>query len=146
MGDLLARYIEEKFDFKPDFLTGSVSVKERQRMIDDFQTRGECPILLLSLKAGGAGINLTAAQVVIHYDLWWNPAVESQATDRAYRIGQDKNVDVYRLISTGSIEEHIEAMIESKRELNELTVQENERWLGELSQEELSSIMSLKRD
>lgn len=146
MGDLLARYIEEKFDFKPDFLTGSVSVKERQRMIDDFQTRAECPILLLSLKAGGAGINLTAAQVVIHYDLWWNPAVESQATDRAYRIGQDKNVDVYRLISTGSIEEHIEAMIESKRELNELTVQENERWLGELSQEELSSIMSLKRD
>lgn len=130
-------------------ISGGHLLKDLYQLIKLFLehcTRAEFPILLLSLKAGGAGINLTVAQVVIHYDLWWNSAVESQATDRAYRIGQDKNVDVYCLISTGSIEEHIEAMIESKRELNELTVQENECWLGELSQEELSSIMSLKHD
>jgi SNF2 family DNA or RNA helicase len=95
------------------------------------------------LKAGGTGLNLTAAQNVIHYDLWWNPAVEAQATDRAYRIGQRKNVMVYRLITKSTFEERINEMIQNKKELANLTVGVGENWVGNLSNKELRDIFSL---
>ena len=96
------------------------------------------------MKAGGTGLNLTAASNVIHYDLWWNPAVEAQATDRAYRIGQQKNVMVYRLITGGTFEERINDMIRSKRELAELTVGTGENWIGNLPNKDLRDIFELQ--
>jgi SNF2 family DNA or RNA helicase len=103
-------------------------------------------IFILSLKAGGTGLNLTQAQNVIHYDLWWNPAVETQATDRAYRIGQKNKVIVHRLINKGTMEERIDEMIRDKRELANLTVSSGERWLGELSNKELKELVKLSKD
>ncbi|MFA6623904.1 MAG: C-terminal helicase domain-containing protein, partial [Fibrobacteraceae bacterium] len=100
-------------------------------------------ILILSLKAGGTGLNLTAASQVIHYDLWWNPAVEAQATDRAYRIGQNRNVVVHRLITKNTFEEKINALIESKKALTELTVATGESWITKLSDNELREIFTL---
>ena len=91
------------------------------------------PLFLISLKAGGTGLNLTAASVVIHYDLWWNPAVENQATDRAYRIGQTKDVMVYRFVTAGTFEERINAMLEAKQHLADAAVVIGEKWLGDLS-------------
>ena len=143
MGELLQAFIEKAFNFRPDFLQGKLKPSERQRMIDDFQNSKDKPVLILSLKAGGSGINLTAASVVIHYDLWWNPAVENQATDRAFRIGQDKDVQVYRLLVSGTVEEKIDAILRSKAELSDLTVSANDRWLGDLSQGELTSLLTL---
>lgn len=143
MGYLLKQYIKDKFAIDADFLTGETTLKERQNMIDSFQNDPDKSILILSLKAGGSGINLTAASVVIHFDLWWNPAVENQATDRAYRIGQNKTVQVYRMLCSGTLEENIDATLSMKKELNELTVKENERWLGELSSDELKQLLSL---
>lgn len=99
--------------------------------------------MVVSLKAGGTGLNLTVAQNVIHYDLWWNPAVETQATDRTYRIGQDKNVMVHRLITLGTFEEKIDEMIKSKKELADMTVTTGEQWITELSSKELKEIFSL---
>ena len=92
MGELLVSWIGERLGTEPDFIHGGVSVKKRQEMVDRFQNDPEDRVMVLSLKAAGTGLNLTAASAVIHYDLWWNPAVEDQATDRAYRIGQSKNV------------------------------------------------------
>ena len=100
-------------------------------------------MFLLSLKAGGTGLNLTAASSVIHYDLWWNPAVEAQATDRAYRIGQQKNVQVHRFITRGTFEERINDMIRSKRQLADLTVGIGENWIGNLGNEELRDLFRL---
>ncbi|NRA50916.1 MAG: SWF/SNF helicase family protein, partial [Phaeodactylibacter sp.] len=100
-------------------------------------------ILILSLKAGGTGLNLTAASNVIHYDLWWNPAVEAQATDRAYRIGQTKNVLVHRFITQNTFEEKINQLLLKKRELADLTVSTGEKWIGEFSNEELRDLVKL---
>jgi SNF2 family DNA or RNA helicase len=97
----------------------------------------------LSLKAGGTGLNLTAAQNVVHFDLWWNPAVEAQATDRAYRIGQTKNVMVHRLITRGTFEEKINDMLKDKRELADLTVAAGEKWIGDYSNKDLREIFAL---
>lgn len=114
-------------------------------MVEKFQNNsGSSPVMLISLKAGGTGLNLTAATNVIHYDLWWNPAVEDQATDRAYRIGQANNVFVHRLISLGTFEEKIDEMITAKKELAELTVTAGESRLSELSNEELREIFMLE--
>lgn len=99
--------------------------------------------MILSLKAGGTGLNLTAASSVIHYDLWWNPAVESQATDRAYRIGQKRDVLVYRFVTAGTFEEKINEMLASKKELADLTVNVGEKWIGDLSSEELDRVLKL---
>ncbi|HNT71050.1 MAG TPA: C-terminal helicase domain-containing protein, partial [Bacteroidales bacterium] len=99
---------------------------------------------ILSIKAGGQGLNLTAANHVIHYDLWWNPAVEAQATDRAFRIGQKKNVMVYRLINKGTIEEKIDILINNKKELANLTVNIGENWIGNLSNNELKELLRLE--
>ena len=112
-------------------------------MVERFQNHHP-RIFILSLKAGGTGLNLTAASHVIHYDLWWNPAVETQATDRAFRIGQKKNVMVYRLINKGTIEEKIDAMIQEKRNLANLTVTTGETWLGNLSNQEIKDLVRLE--
>ncbi|OIO71546.1 MAG: helicase SNF2 [Zetaproteobacteria bacterium CG_4_9_14_3_um_filter_49_83] len=143
MGELLKTMIREHFSSEALFLHGGVSRKNRDTMVDRFQSEPYTKIMLLSLKAGGTGLNLTAAQNVIHFDLWWNPAVEAQATDRAYRIGQSKNVMVHRLITKGTFEEKIDRMIKDKKELAELAVLSGEKWIGELGDHELRDIFSL---
>lgn len=141
MGDMLQQMIEQRLGEKPLFLHGSCSIKERQTMVDRFQTNTHGDqIFLLSLKAAGTGMNLTAASHVIHYDLWWNPAVEAQATDRAYRIGQHQNVVVHRFITQNTFEELINQMIQDKRHLADMTVASGESWIGKLSNSELREI------
>jgi len=112
-------------------------------MVRSFQEDRQSRLMILSLKAGGTGLNLTAASNVIHYDLWWNPAVENQATDRAYRIGQNRNVLVHRLITLGTFEEKIDEMIKAKQELANLTVATGENWITELSNQQLKEIFNL---
>jgi len=146
MGDLLQSLIREEFKTEPLFLHGSLSRKQRETLIDDFQNKAYRKIFILSLKAGGTGLNLTQAQNVIHFDLWWNPAVETQATDRAYRIGQKSNVMVYRLINKGTMEERIDDMLKDKKELADLTVSSGEKWLGELNNKELKELVRLTVD
>ena len=143
MGELLQAFIKQTFGTQPLFLHGGNSRPERDRMVEQFQNNRSDHTFILSLKAGGTGLNLTQANHVIHYDLWWNPAVESQATDRAFRIGQTKNVLVYRLMNQGTLEEKIDAMIRSKRELADLSVKTGETWLGDLSDDELKELVSL---
>jgi uncharacterized Zn finger protein/superfamily II DNA or RNA helicase len=143
MGKLLAQMIDTEFGFEPPFLHGGVSRKMRDEMVEDFQNNRTTRIMLLSLKAGGTGLNLTAASNVIHYDLWWNPAVEAQATDRAYRIGQSRNVMVHRFITQGTFEEKINKLLQSKKELADLTVSSGEKWVGDLSNEELRDLIQL---
>lgn len=143
MGELLAQFIEQAFGKQPLFLHGGTSRSERDEMVEQFQRNRSDHTFILSLKAGGTGLNLTQANHVIHYDLWWNPAVESQATDRAFRIGQTKNVWVYRLMNQGTLEEKIDAMIRSKRELADLSVKTGETWLGDLNDDELKELVSL---
>jgi len=146
MGELLQSLIRKEFQTEPLFLHGSLNRKQREQMITDFQEKQHKRIFILSLKAGGTGLNLTQAQNVIHYDLWWNPAVETQATDRAYRIGQNKNVMVYRLINKGTMEERIDDMLKSKKDLADLAVSAGEKWLGELSNTELKELVMLSKD
>ncbi|MDR1029403.1 MAG: DEAD/DEAH box helicase family protein [Treponema sp.] len=122
---------------------GGMAQKKRSQVIDQFQTDPSARILLVSLKAGGLGLNLTAASRVIHYDLWYNPAVENQATDRVFRIGQTRNVFVHRFITKGSFEEKIDAMLKSKRELADMTVSSGESWITRMSHEELKSLFHL---
>ena len=143
MGVLLQHFIQQAFGQEPLFLHGGTSRPDRDRMVEQFQNNRSDHTFILSLKAGGTGLNLTQANHVIHYDLWWNPAVESQATDRAFRIGQTKNVLVYRLMNQGTLEEKIDAMIQSKKELADLSVKTGETWLGDLSNEELAELVSL---
>ncbi len=141
MGNMLQKMIEERLGQRPLFLHGGCNVKERQAMVDRFQNNPRSDqIFLLSLKAAGTGLNLTAASHVIHYDLWWNPAVEAQATDRAYRIGQHQNVMVHRFITQNTFEERIDKMIQDKRYLADMTVATGESWIGKLSNNELREI------
>lgn len=142
MGVLLERFIAGRFGEKPMFYHGGCNVRQRQEMVDRFQNNRADKIFLLSLKAAGTGLNLTAASHVIHYDLWWNPAVENQATDRAYRIGQNKNVMVHRIITKNTFEERIDEMIQKKKHLVEMTVASGESWIGKLSNKELREIFS----
>jgi SNF2 family DNA or RNA helicase len=121
---------------------GGMAQKKRSETINIFQTDPSCRILLVSLRAGGLGLNLTAASRVIHYDLWYNPAVENQATDRAFRIGQRRNVFVHRFITKNSFEEKIDEMISAKRELAEMTVSSGESWLARMSHEELKALFT----
>ena len=143
MGDILVKVIEEECNTTPLFFHGSLNVNQREELIDDFQNNPETKVMILSLKAGGTGLNLTSATNVIHYDLWWNPAVEDQATDRTYRIGQDKNVMVHRLITLGTFEEKIDEMLKAKKELADMAVYEGEKIITELSDEEIYEIFSL---
>ena len=145
MGELLQKWITARYpnENPPDFLHGGVPVGKRAEMVDKFQKDRSQDVFILSLKAAGTGLNLTAASLVIHYDLWWNPAVENQATDRAYRIGQHDNVTVHRFIMADTFEERINDMIESKKELAELTVATGEKWLGDMSNAELHELFAL---
>ncbi len=143
MGAILEKMIAEHFDDRPLFYHGGCTIPQRQEMVERFQTNRADRVFILSLKAGGTGLNLTAATQVVHFDLWWNPAVENQATDRAYRIGQKKNVMVHRMITKNTFEEKIDAMIQRKKHLADMTVATGENWIGRLSNKELREIFIL---
>ncbi|MBQ9586822.1 MAG: DEAD/DEAH box helicase [Bacteroidales bacterium] len=140
MGQMLAEIIADRLGIAPLFLHGGTPVGERRRMVDIFQNNADSPVFILSIKAGGTGLNLTAASHVVHYDLWWNPAVEQQATDRAYRIGQHQNVIVHRFVCHHTFEEQIDRLLHDKRRLADLTIATGESWIGNLSNEELADI------
>ena len=143
MGKILQNIIQNECNAPVLFLHGGVTRKKRDEMVELIQNNHQYQIMILSIKAGGVGLNLTSTNHVIHYDLWWNPAVENQATDRAYRIGQTKNVFVHRLISSNSFEEKINQMIKNKQELADLTISTGEQWIGNLSNIELEEIFTL---
>jgi SNF2 family DNA or RNA helicase len=142
-GDLVAPYLSERFGTAVPFLHGGVTKQKRDDMVAAFQGDGGPPIMLLSLKAGGTGLNLTAANHVVHLDRWWNPAVENQATDRAFRIGQRRDVQVRKLVCVGTLEERIDAMIATKQELADLAVGTGENWVTEMSTEQLGELLRL---
>ena len=143
MGELLRRHAAERLDLRVPFLHGGVSRARRDEMVADFQAGLGPPLLLISLKAGGTGLNLTAASQVIHYDRWWNPAVEDQATDRAWRIGQGRTVVVHKMVCEGTVEERIATLIDQKRALADAVVGTGESWLSELSTAELRDLVAL---
>ncbi len=146
-GKMLKPYLEEKLKDEVLFLYGSTRREARQEMVDRFQNEPNGPkIFILSLKAGGTGLNLTRANHVFHVDRWWNPAVENQATDRAFRIGQKRNVQVHKFVCTGTLEERINDIIESKKELAEQTVNAGEQWLTDLDTGSLRNLLLLDRD
>ena len=142
MGRLIEKLLA-KADIPSMFYHGGTSLKKREEMVERFQNVRSDQVFILSLKAAGTGLNLTAATNVIHYDLWWNPAVEAQATDRAYRIGQHRNVQVYRFITRDTFEERINDMIQQKKELADLTVGTDEKWLARMSDTELRNLFTL---
>lgn len=143
MGDILLKMIQSELGSEALFYQGSLDRKRKDEMVEEFQNGYTKKIMIISLKAGGTGLNLTAANHVIHYDLWWNPAVENQATDRAFRIGQKKNVMVHRLISMGTFEEKINDLLKAKQQLADLSVSVGENWITEMSNEELRGIFGL---
>jgi len=124
------------------FLHGGVRVRKREEMVASFQA-GAVPVFLLSLKAGGVGLNLMQATHVIHYDRWWNPAVEDQASDRAHRIGQRRAVQIHRLVCEGTLEDRIAELLENKRALAESVVGQGEAWIGDLSDSQLATLVRL---
>jgi SNF2 family DNA or RNA helicase len=145
MGHLLVAMIRRELDVEALFLHGGTPQAKRDQLVARFQDpEGTAPIFVLSLKAGGVGLNLTAANHVFHYDRWWNPAVENQATDRAFRIGQLRTVNVHKMISAGTLEERIDQMIEQKTELATQIIGAGEQWLTELSTGQLRDILSLR--
>jgi hypothetical protein len=143
-GHALVPHLARRYGTEPLWLHGGVPRPRREAMMADFQDPDGPPIFLLSLKAGGTGLNLTAASHVIHLDRWWNPAVEDQATDRAYRIGQRRTVLVHKLVSLGTIEERIDEMITSKRELAKRVVGSGEQWITKLDTATLRDVVSLR--
>jgi SNF2 family DNA or RNA helicase len=138
--DCLERIIKKELGEVALIYHGGLSQNVRTETINKFQNDPLARIMLISLKAGGLGLNLTAASRVIHYDLWYNPAVENQATDRAFRIGQKRNVFVHRFITRNSFEEKIDAMISSKQELADMTIKSGESWLARMSHNELKEL------
>lgn len=145
MGLLLQTHFQRSLLQPTLFFHGELSKKQRDEMVEQFQS-GQARIMVLTLKAGGIGINLTRANHVFHFDRWWNPAVENQATDRAFRIGQTKKVQVHKLLCLGTLEEKIDAMIESKKELTQKVLGSGESWLTELSNLELRNIFELREE
>ena len=148
MGAILKRHLEATFGREVLFLHGGVPKARRDEMVARFHTEDGAapPIFVLSLKAGGTGLNLTPASHVFHFDRWWNPAVEQQATDRAFRIGQPRNVFVHKFLCAGTLEEKIDAMIERKRALAETIVGTGEDWMTKLSAAELRDLFTLRPD
>jgi SNF2 family DNA or RNA helicase len=147
MGGLLQHHLQETFGWETLFLHGGTTRKQRDAMIQRFQDDHRGPrLFVLSLKAGGLGLNLTAANHVFHFDRWWNPAVENQATDRVFRIGQQKNVQVHKFVCLGTLEERIDQMIEQKKDLAGSIVGTGEAWLTEMSTEQLKEIFALSRE
>ncbi|GAB4529205.1 MAG: DEAD/DEAH box helicase [Anaerolineae bacterium] len=146
MGHLLRAYLPRALGCATMFLYGDVPARKRDQMVKRFQEDEHGPpVFILSLKAGGTGLNLTRANHVFHFDRWWNPAVEDQATDRAFRIGQTRNVQVHKFVSVGTLEEMIDEMIESKKALAEAVVGSGEEWLTELSTDDLRELVRLRR-
>jgi SNF2 family DNA or RNA helicase len=147
MGSLLRSHLQDTLGCEVLFLHGGTSKKQRDAMVQRFQQeRHGPPIFILSLKAGGVGLNLTEANHVFHFDRWWNPAVENQATDRAFRIGQKKNVQVHKFVCVGTLEERINSMIEQKKVLAESIVGSGENWLTEMSTDQLKELFALSRE
>ncbi|TYS85208.1 DEAD/DEAH box helicase [Rossellomorea aquimaris] len=142
MGEMIQEVMKEEFNVDVPFLNGSMAKGKRDELVEKFQN-GNFPVFLLSLKAGGTGLNLTAANHVVHYDRWWNPAVENQATDRAYRIGQQRFVHVHKLVSSGTLEEKIDAMLTKKQALNDEIIR-SDQWVTELSDKDLESLLVLE--
>ncbi len=146
IGDSLEKYLHQTFHYNTYYLHGGTSRKKRDQMMADFQSPQTDPsIFILSLKAGGVGITLTKANHVFHFDRWWNPAVEDQATDRAFRIGQKKNVFVHKFVSTGTLEERIDQMIEDKKKLAGSIVGSDESWLTELDNDAFKRLIALNK-
>jgi SNF2 family DNA or RNA helicase len=147
MGTLLQRHLQETFGREVLFLHGGVPRKQRDQLVERFQAGGDGPrLFLLSLKAGGTGLNLTAANHVFHFDRWWNPAVENQATDRAFRIGQTRAVQVHKFLCAGTLEEKIDEMIDRKKTIAGRVVGTGEAWLTELSNDQLRDLLTLRPD
>ena len=147
MGMLLSGMLRRRFDRDVLFLHGGTPERQRRRLISRFQEAdGTAPMFVLSLKAGGFGLNLTAASHVFHFDRWWNPAVENQATDRAHRIGQTRTVHVHKFVVTGTLEERIDRMIIEKSDLADRIIGSGERGLTELSTDRLRDILTLRAD
>jgi SNF2 family DNA or RNA helicase len=147
MGGLLQRHLQETFGQEALFLHGATPRKQRDRMAERFQGETGAPgIFVLSLKAGGTGLNLTRANHVFHFDRWWNPAVENQATDRAFRIGQTRNVQVHKFVCQGTLEDKIDEMIERKKEIAANVVGAGEGWLTELTNAELKELFALRAE
>jgi SNF2 family DNA or RNA helicase len=146
MGTLLQARLQERFAREIPFLHGGTRKAERDALVERFQGADGPPVLLLSLKAGGTGLNLTAANHVIHFGRWWNPAVEDQATDRAFRIGQRRDVQVRKLVCAGTLEERVDQVIEEKKALAGSVLGTGEAWLTELSTAELRRVVALSAD
>lgn len=151
MGQMLQNVLRQELEETVLYLNGSTPKTARDRMIAQFQSVTLPPveqpgIFILSIKAGGVGLNLTAANHVFHFDRWWNPAVENQATDRAYRIGQTRDVQVHKFISLGTLEERIDEMLEHKQQLSEDVIASSEGWITELSTEELKELFTLRQE
>ncbi|MCD6285737.1 MAG: DEAD/DEAH box helicase, partial [Anaerolineae bacterium] len=146
MGHPLQSHLQALFGVEVLYLHGGTPAKRRDEIVARFQTQQGPPIFILSLKAGGTGLNLTAANHVFHFDRWWNPAVEDQATDRAYRIGQTRDVQVHKFICAGTLEEKIDALIESKKALAQSVVGAGEGWLTELSTDDLRAVITLSEE
>ncbi len=147
MGDRLVAALADDFGAEVPFLHGGVARAARDEMVRRFQEDPRGPqIFVLSVKAGGTGLNLTAANHVFHFDRWWNPAVEDQATDRAYRIGQQRSVQVHKLLSAGTVEEKVDRLLEQKRDLASRIVGEGEQWITELDDAALRDLFALAPD
>nr|MCU0689328.1 SWF/SNF helicase family protein [Phycisphaerales bacterium] len=147
MGEMLAPMLRHELDREVLLLHGGTSAKDRDALVARFQKGdGSAPIFVLSLKAGGVGLNLTAANHVFHFDRWWNPAVENQATDRAFRIGQTRTVQVHKFVVAGTLEEKIDQMIEAKSGLADNVIGSGESWLTELSLSALRDVLALRDD
>jgi len=144
--EMLLPHLAAQFGTNVAYLHGGTPKQRRDELVTRFQSDGGPPVFLLSLRAGGTGLNLTAANHVIHLDRWWNPAVENQATDRAFRIGQTRNVQVRKFICAGTLEEKIDEMIEEKKALADLVITDGEGWLTELSTHDLRKVFELSRD
>ena len=144
--EMLLPHLSVRFGTDIAYLHGGTPKKRRDELVASFQSGDGPPLFLLSLKAGGTGLNLTAANHVIHLDRWWNPAVENQATDRAFRIGQHRNVQVRKFICTGTLEEKIDEMIEEKKALADLVIRDGEGWLTELSTRDLREVFALSEE
>ncbi|WP_146066944.1 DEAD/DEAH box helicase, partial [Candidatus Venteria ishoeyi] len=145
IGKNLEKYLKG-FNYPTYYLHGGTTRNKRERMIDEFQDPASPPsIFILSVKAGGVGITLTKANHVFHFDRWWNPAVEDQATDRAFRIGQDKNVFVHKFVTLGTLEERIDQMIEDKKAIAGAIVGNDESWLSKLDNEAFRELIALNK-
>lgn len=146
IGGALERYLEQVRHYNTYYLHGGTNVIRREQMVSDFQDpETEPSLFILSLRAGGVGLNLTKANHVFHFDRWWNPAVEDQATDRAFRIGQRRNVFVHKFVAMGTMEERIDAMIEDKKRISSLVVGSDESWLTELDNDTFKELIALRR-